>query len=271
MTICQLSRMHNRKKRQRSLYGVKKKLLKVVVDQIREHSKKDSTISNIRTETLFHYGRRVMPNRRLFADILPRKDSLRETDDRQALRALESICLEDSPIAYREPLKPLGGKCHCGALIKEQWLHLYRCNKSHYRCHSKLEFTEMCFECDTWFTDPGEWEFHCSEHLQLPDTLLRCDPLMFRNAPIKAGLCPFCLGNKHLGLSKRMTQYATSRSEWYAHIQSHVIGLTRFECKHPACQLNLKSQELLIHHLMDAHCWTLGKASSKKRKHDSCT
>ncbi|KAJ5391853.1 hypothetical protein N7509_007343 [Penicillium cosmopolitanum] len=71
----------------------------------------------------------------------------------------------------------------------------------------------MCFECDTWFTDPGEWELHCFEHLQQPDMLLRCDPLMFRSAPIKAGFCPFCLGNKHLDLSKRMTQFVTNRSE----------------------------------------------------------
>ena len=129
----------------------------------------------------------------------------------------------------------------------------------------------MCFECDTWFTDPGEWEFHCFGHLQRPDTLLRCDPLVFRNAPIKAGFCPFCLGNKNLGPSRRMTQYVTDRSKWYAHIQAHIMGLTKFECKHPACQLNLESRELLIHHLVDAHCWNPGKAPSKKRKYDSCT
>lgn len=156
-------------------------------------------------------------------------------------------------------------------LPHRQWLHLYRCSKSHYRCYSKLQFAEMCFECDTWFTDPGEWELHCFEHLQQPDMLLRCDPLMFRSAPIKAGFCPFCLGNKHLDPSKRMTQFVTNRSEWYAHIQFHVAGLTRFECKHPACQLDFNSQELLIHHLIDAHCWILGKAPSKKRKHESCT
>lgn len=105
--------------RQKSVYGTRKRLLKQAVDQIREHKQKDSTISNIRTETLFHYRRRVMPNRHLLAVILPREASLRDADGRQALRALEGICLEDSPIAYRESLKPIGDRCRCGALIKE--------------------------------------------------------------------------------------------------------------------------------------------------------
>lgn len=106
-------------KRQKSLNGTKKKLLRKAVDQLRGQSKKDSAISNIRTETLFYYRRRVMPNRGLLADILPKKVSLRDTDGRQALQALESICLESSRIAYRESLKPFGGKCRCGAIIKE--------------------------------------------------------------------------------------------------------------------------------------------------------
>ncbi|KAJ5471000.1 hypothetical protein N7530_008357 [Penicillium desertorum] len=106
-------------KRQRSVYDRKKRLYREAVDQIREHSKKGSTISNTMTETLFHYRRRVMPDRSILADLLPRKVSLRDNDGRRALQALETICSEDSPIAYRESLRPFEGKCRCGTLINE--------------------------------------------------------------------------------------------------------------------------------------------------------
>lgn len=149
-----------------------------------------------------------------------------------------------------------------------QWLHLYRCNKSYHSRHSKLQFAEMCFECDVWFTDPGKWELHCFEHLEQPDLLLRCDLLMFRNAPIKAGFCPFCLGNKYYTPSRRMVQFITSAPEWYDHIEFHLAHLTNFRCRHPACQLQFDSKEHLIYHLMDTHCWTPRKNSSKKRKRD---
>jgi carbonic anhydrase len=156
-------------------------------------------------------------------------------------------------------------------LPHRQWLHLYRCNKSYFRDYSKLKFAEMCFECDTWFTDPGEWDLHCSEHLQQPETLLRCDPLMFRNAPIKGGLCPFCLGNKSLKPSRRVAQFVISAPDWHNHVESHLAGLNKFQCKYPACQIDFESRELLIYHLANAHCWSPRKITSHKRKHSLCT
>lgn len=106
-------------KRQRSVYDRKQRLYREAVKQIREKSTKGSTTSNTRTETLFHYRRRVMPDRDILAGLLPSKVSLRDSDGRQALQALESICSESSPIAYRDSLRPLEGKCRCGAEINE--------------------------------------------------------------------------------------------------------------------------------------------------------
>lgn len=117
-----LSDVQDRKeiqKRQRSVYDRKQRLYIEAVKQIRENSKKGSNTSNTRTETVFHYRRRVTPDRDILAGLLPKKVSLRDSDSRQALHALESICSESSPIAYRDSLRPLEGKCRCGAEIKE--------------------------------------------------------------------------------------------------------------------------------------------------------
>ncbi|CAI7676883.1 unnamed protein product [Penicillium manginii] len=117
-----LSDVQDRKeiqKRQRSVYDRKKRLYRRAVNQMRENSKKESTTSNTRTETLFHYRRRVMPDRDILASLLPRKVLLRDSDGRQALQALQSICSKNSPIAYRDSLRPLEGKCRCGAEINE--------------------------------------------------------------------------------------------------------------------------------------------------------
>lgn len=90
---------------------------------------------------------------------------------------------------------------------------------------------------------------------------------MFRNAPIKAGFCPFCLGNKKRLASKRMIQFVTSSSEWYSHIEDHLKELgENFRCEHPACSLNFDSLEALTYHLMDTHCWRPRRESPQKRK-----
>ncbi|KAJ5110899.1 hypothetical protein N7532_001434, partial [Penicillium argentinense] len=252
---------HNIQKAQKSVYSKIQRLYKDAVDLIQKSQNKEGlSHNNIAKKSLFHYRRRVMPYRDILAELLPRKCSLRDCHGREALQALEHLCLEDTTVAYRNSLKPKNGKCICGVLMKDymshrQWLHLYRCHKAYYSCHNKLQFTEMCFECDIWFTDAGEWETHCSQHLEKPTTLLRCDPLIFRNAPIKAGFCPFCLGNKDLSSSRRMFQFIISPPAWHSHIQGHLTELNSFKCTHPACLLDFDDKELLIFHLMDTHCW----------------
>lgn len=125
----------------------------------------------------------------------------------------------------------------------------------------------MCFECDQWFTNSSEWEYHCQQHLEAPGDLLRCDPLVFRNAPIKPGFCPFYLGNSCMSPSKRMLQFVVSPPEWHSHIDKHLKGLTSdYDCKHPACSTRIKTLEELTYHLSDTHFWVPRRTSPTKRK-----
>jgi hypothetical protein len=113
-------------------------------------------------------------------------------------------------------------------------------------------FAELCFQCDCWFNDSSEWERHCQEHLDKPEELLRCDPLIFRNFPVKPGYCCFCLGNTRQSASKRMEQYVTDRSKWYDHIEGHLNKLgCDFSCSHPACCVEFGNIKDLRHHLVD--------------------
>ncbi|KAJ5808824.1 hypothetical protein N7474_010093 [Penicillium riverlandense] len=69
---------------------------------------------DLHEQNLFHYRRRVMPERDLLATVLPQRVSLRSCQGRQALEALESLCKEIRPVAYRSGLQPVDGKCPCG-------------------------------------------------------------------------------------------------------------------------------------------------------------
>ncbi|KAJ6001624.1 zinc finger protein [Penicillium canescens] len=251
-------RVYNEK---RSLYN--EELRKVQAQSGRQHG-------SIYTETMFHYRRKVMPHRDFLASTLPCKLSLRSLDGRRTLQALESLCSETDTISYRDSLSPLGQACLCGRSIEEfkdhrKWLHLYRCYSRHYK--STHGFAQICFECDLWFANESEWENHCQEHLDNPGDLLRCDPMIFRNAPIKPGLCPFCLGAKREKPSKRMFQFVLSPPKWHSHIEDHLKELKHdFDCKHPACSTTFKSLEELTYHLVDTHCWRPRRQSPKKRK-----
>ncbi|KAL1965859.1 hypothetical protein VTN77DRAFT_4992 [Rasamsonia byssochlamydoides] len=97
-----------------------------------------------------------------------------------------------------------------------------------------------------------QWESHCQGHLNRPEELLRCDLLMFCNVPIKAGYCPFCMGNTELCPSEQMKQFVSDAGKWYDHIQSHLKRLEgNFTCRHPACSVELETLEELQHHLVD--------------------
>lgn len=148
-----------------------------------------------------------------------------------------------------------------------RWLHIYRCSKARYQLVDEIGFAEMCFECDCWFTKSWEWEDHCKEHLAHPEALIRCDPLIFHHAPIKAGWCPFCLGNKKLQSSKRMVQFFVSPPEWHDHVAAHLNQLKgNFKCEHPACLVDFGSASELTYHLIDTHCWRPRREYPKKRK-----
>ena len=136
-----------------------------------------------------------------------------------------------------------------------RWLHLYRCYCKQLSAISADNFAQLCVECDLWYNDAGKWTKHCEEHLSNSHKLIRCDPIMFRNAPVKAGLCPFCLGEEIIGPCRRMTQYL-DRSDWYSHIQSHLSHEAlsgMFHCRHPACYEDFQSVGDLECHLRDIH------------------
>ena len=90
-----------------------------------------------------------------------------------------------------------------------------------------------------------------------PGRLLRCDPIIFQNCPVKPGYCPFCLGNLNLSPIQRMEQYL-DMSKWYDHVQGHLSYrklLGKFHCRHPACTEVYGPLMELACHLEDTHCF----------------
>ncbi|EGE03442.1 carbonic anhydrase [Trichophyton equinum CBS 127.97] len=219
---------------------------------------------NVYEETFFHYSRQVMPERDLLAKILPTKIELRSVQGRQALHALEKLCGNNNRIAYRRSFSPVDGRCICGEDLNSfgrhrQWLHLFRCYERRYRDSSTSRFVKLCLNCDLWFTSEEDWREHCTEHLSTPESLpLRCDLLMFRNVPISAGRCPFCLGDSSLCVTKRMTEYIINWKDWNTHVEDHLVELKRSgaepRCTHPLCNILFDSFQMLIFHLQDIHC-----------------
>ncbi|KAL4792861.1 hypothetical protein BDV19DRAFT_400344 [Aspergillus venezuelensis] len=175
-------------------------------------------------ETLFHYHRRVMPERHSLAEILPTSVELWSSDGRKALYALEALCLQERRVVYQSALAPKEGKCYC-------------------------------FECDFWCSERAKWSAYCQEHLDKPEELLICDLIMFHNAPVKAAFCPFCMGDSLLGPIRQMKQFLHSPT-WWKHVESHLEQKARgkdFHCCHPACDIQLDSAKALRFHLEDVH------------------
>ncbi|KAJ5741093.1 Zinc finger C2H2 [Penicillium malachiteum] len=253
---------------QKNLYSQKRFLYNEELQRARQRS--EGQHGSLFTESMFHYRKRVMPHRDFLAATLPCKIGLRSSNGTKALQALESLCSETERISYRNSLSPIDNACPCGKRMDElqdhrKWLHLYRCYSKQYRLNHR--FAEMCFECDLWFTCKHDWEIHCQEHLDNASELLRCDPLIFRNAPIKAGLCPFCLGSEFAPPSTRMRQFILSPPQWHSHIEAHLDAVKLdFNCKHPACSTNFQSLDQLTHHLIDVHCWHPRRNQTGKRK-----
>ncbi|KAJ6024796.1 zinc finger protein [Penicillium herquei] len=73
---------------------------------------------SIFTENLFHYRKRVMPEREFLAATLPSKITLRSSNGKRALQALESLCSETGRISYRDSLSPINDSCLCGKRYK---------------------------------------------------------------------------------------------------------------------------------------------------------
>ncbi|EED21202.1 conserved hypothetical protein [Talaromyces stipitatus ATCC 10500] len=219
----------------------------------------------------FHYTRRVMPDRDLLAELLPRLGKLRSDDGRKAVQALENLCVTDTTICYRRGIHPLDGdQCgSCGTCIEDlfahrRWYHLYRCYQSKLSKMGNDEFADFCFECDLWINNKLEWDQHCQHHLDTPETLVRCDPIIFRNALVKAGYCPFCLGDNDQDANSRVRQFI-DKSKWHDHIESHLESLTvDFTCCHPACSMNCDSLSDLVQHLWDRHYFR--RLRGRKRK-----
>ncbi|KAM5479793.1 hypothetical protein MaudMau93_007756 [Microsporum audouinii] len=219
---------------------------------------------NVYEETFFDYSRQVMPERDLLAKILPMKIELRSIQGRQALHALERLCGNNNRIAYRKSFAPVDGRCICGSELDSyvrhrQWLHLFRCYEQRHRASSTSGFVKLCLNCDSWFTSKEDWREHCTEHLCTPESIpLRCDLLMFRNVPISAGRCPFCLGDSSLCATKRMTEYILRWNDWDKHVENHLTELKRSgaepRCTHSLCDILFDSFQMLIFHLQDIHC-----------------
>ncbi|KAL2812348.1 hypothetical protein BDW59DRAFT_176992 [Aspergillus cavernicola] len=190
-------------------------------------------------ETLFQYHSRVMPERRSLAEILPTSVELRSPDGRKALCALEALCIQERGVLYRSGLAPNRENCVCGI----------------YARMGPDRFARYCFECDFWCNKRAKWSQHCQEHLDNPEELLRCDLIMFHNVPVKAALCPFCMGDTFLGAALQMDQFLDS-PKWWDHVESHLEQKARtkdFHCCHPACDIRFDSIKVLRFHLEDVH------------------
>jgi hypothetical protein len=124
---------HEIQLKQHGVYNERKRLYTEQLKSLQKSqpSKLRSTAnceSNTNEETLFHYRRRVMPERDYLATILPQRIGLRSGEGRKALEALEGLCTLKSSAAYRSSLQPVNGKCICGEQI-EKWVHLNNPNR----------------------------------------------------------------------------------------------------------------------------------------------
>ncbi|KAB8070465.1 hypothetical protein BDV29DRAFT_197996 [Aspergillus leporis] len=272
------SEKHEIRVQQHRLYNKKQKLYMEELKRLRQTQPRNCTSqpSSVYEQTFFHYTRRVMPERDLLAQVLPKIGNLRSPTGRAALKALEAICSGNGLTPYRSGIRPLHGKCLCGEVVEtyqphRRWSHLYRCYGERLRQVGGIDFVEYCFECDCWFQGLTEWDAHCQGHLDRPGDLLRCDLIVFRNVPAKAAYCPFCLGDKTRSPRRRMWQYL-DRGEWFDHVQSHLNHRElagRYNCRHPACSQDFDNRGDLEYHLRDVHCYLPPRG--KKREFNQIT
>lgn len=80
-------------------------------EEVQRFNRKNIDTQSIEGCHPFHYTRRVMPDRDLLAQLLPRSGKLRSIEGRQAARALENLCTKDTKICYRSSLRPTDDKC----------------------------------------------------------------------------------------------------------------------------------------------------------------
>jgi carbonic anhydrase len=80
-------------------------------EEVQRFNRRNLDTQNIEGCHPFHYTRRVMPDRDLLAQLLPRPAKLRSIEGRQAARALENLCTKDTTISYRSCLRPTDNKC----------------------------------------------------------------------------------------------------------------------------------------------------------------
>ncbi|PGH04310.1 hypothetical protein AJ80_08533 [Polytolypa hystricis UAMH7299] len=242
--------------------------------QPRKFGETTSSRTSPSTSTYFNYIRRVMPERDTLAKILPMKVELRSPQGREALRAMEALCKQDCRIAYRTSLQPIDGKCICKKQIDKyfphrRWTHLYRCYEEHIRKMGGNDSAELCFECDRWFQGKESWNDHCREHLDNPENLFRYDWIIFRQAPVKAGFCGFCLWDNTLTPARRMRQYIfdEDRSKLRDHYEDHLQRVQgNPTCENPLCKEKFQSTGDLRHHLVDFHCAPLHQEKKRKRE-----
>ena len=101
----------------------------------------------------------------------------------------------------------------------------------------------------------------------MPETLpLRCDLVIFRQAPVYAGCCPFCLGHSELPASQRIYQLF-NRFRWLEPVQGHIQAFDDASgtvCPYPQCVISFGSVQDLRHHLQDIHCIKLAKAFKRR-------
>jgi hypothetical protein len=113
---------------QHRAYNEKKRLYLEELKRLRElqPNKPKSASSDpngLHEESLFHYRRRVMPERDYLATVLSQRIELRSSEGRRVIEALESLCTSKDSVAYRSSLQPKDGKCVCGEKIAKYDLH----------------------------------------------------------------------------------------------------------------------------------------------------
>ncbi|KAL4925801.1 uncharacterized protein BDV17DRAFT_283674 [Aspergillus undulatus] len=224
----------------RRLETKRQRLYEDELKRVRSEQVRRLGTSSSHDQTWFAYARKVMPDRGLLADVPPTAVDLRSPTGRAALCALETICSQKYSVAYQSSITPDNDICPCGR----------QANKG------RDAFAELCFACDVWYNNRSEWKQHCQEHLAKPQELVRCDPIRHRNALIRPGRCPFCLGDGRLDPRQRTKQYFDT-SNWYKHVQSHFSDEAlsgEFYCRHPACDEDFRSPLELYWHVEDLHC-----------------
>ncbi|KIW99637.1 uncharacterized protein Z518_11050 [Rhinocladiella mackenziei CBS 650.93] len=179
-----------------------------------------------------------------------------------ALRDVQSLCLQDSDVLYLPGLRPVDGACpvkYChrrmDSLPKAQRnQHIQTCVRQEMatRLGRLLSDIHYCYQCFDWVV--GEkWEPHCQAHLDALTTK-RCGTVTYCHTLVRPAYCPICIGKISLPASKRLKAWSRDHKLWIHISDDHLTSCQwPFTFSYPLCDTTHEDRASFQFYLMDTH------------------